>query len=108
MTSTDNTQQREHMWQQSGTKLVEIEPRDATSALDSKMNSRNTHYPIESDAEWGEIAQKGTPHEQSQNRNEQNHAAPTITSSASTYDNNHARSSSKSSPATRQPSKTPR
>ena len=31
------------------------------------MNSRNTHKPIESDEEWGEIAQKGTAHEQSQN-----------------------------------------
>ena len=53
MTSTDNKQQREHICQQLGTKFVEIEPRDATSVLDSKMNTRNTHNPIESDAEWG-------------------------------------------------------
>jgi len=42
----------------------EIQPRDATSARDSKMNTRNTHKPIERDEKRGGIPGVGTTHEQ--------------------------------------------
>ena len=58
---------------------------NATSALDSKMNSRNTHNPIESDEEWGDIAQKKRSAQTTTKHNEQNHAAPTTTSGTGTY-----------------------